>query len=1017
MRSLWLWFIGLYVAQILALHLSEAGVVDWHKPFVGVPLVSSLSTAPTFHRLAKSGAATQSVILTATSSNGLAALNPVDGSIVWRHIFEDNEHIIAYKERDDVVAAVSGPGGATLRLLDALTGNLLLERRLHRPEFGRSFEPEALGTAVEFEAGNKSSDVFALSNAYILRRIDGETGEIKWEWTSPDQASLVAYSKVVTSPLATYVIGLAKSFASYTLHITSLSSTTGELIASAHIPSSIHNGLTDFLLLGNTKQPLWNHRVVWLEEGAVKSVALTPELKEKTTAMKGAVFKRIVDVGLRDHGLFVAQKVDNTRHVVRLEENGPKDVWEFSESIPSNHYTDSLYTGGLDKDGWPYVVRVYWSHTFKQASVHVFAPHLADGKGLVTGSTFPFKTNNDGIIKHVAVDVANPEAYQVIARLVVTTSTGAVQLWQQDHLLWSREEALADIKVAEFVELPERQINASRVGEFNETYGERLQRQLSEAQDFPQYVLNFVRRFVTGSYASISSSVAPLANATDILSRDTFGFRKLIVAATPYGKVYGIDSANGEIVWSRVFGLGWAAEVGGQVIPVKLFVTRTVSDGDAPQVVLVTQRKANNGLVDTVLFHIDALTGGDVRGVSATADVLQGFDVIAGPMIEAYLVRSGSTKVVVLLDEFVQVHIYPSTPENVDTFNKLLPAIHIPLRTGPPGHRQLTGHQISPHTEFTGKHVAHSTWSLSLPPSEEFLQVIPRPHDPVASLGKVLGNRTTLYKYLNPNLVAVVTGTSTSSMPRCSIYLIDGAKGTIIYHVVLPTVDASCDVKAVLTENWLVYQYYDSEISGVDQAKSYRIVSVELYEGSGIDDKTKSSDLTSLSNETSAVAVFEQSYILSHGITTLSTTSTAYGITMKDLIVANENHQVRAIPRRFLDPRRPKNKPTNQEMEEWLIQYDPLIPDDPKRVLSHTYDVAGIRRIITSPALLESTSLVFAFGLDLFSTRVAPSNTFDVLSENFNKAQLVFTVAGLALAIVIARPMVQRKRLREKWYD
>lgn len=99
---------------------------------------------------------------------------------------------------------------------------------------------------------------------------------------------------------------------------------------------------------------------------------------------------------------------------------------------------------------------------------------------------------------------------------------------------------------------------------------------------------------MTGSYASISSSVAPLANATDILSRDTFGFRKLIVAATPYGKVYGIDSANGEIVWSRVFGLGWAAEVGGQVIPVKLFVTRTVSDGDAPQVVLVTQRKANN---------------------------------------------------------------------------------------------------------------------------------------------------------------------------------------------------------------------------------------------------------------------------------------------------------------------------------------------------------------------------------------------------------------------------------------
>jgi hypothetical protein len=72
---------------------------------------------------------------------------------------------------------------------------------------------------------------------------------------------------------------------------------------------------------------------------------------------------------------------------------------------------------------------------------------------------------------------------------------------------------------------------------------------------------------------------------------------------------------------------------------------------------------------------------------------------------------------------------------------------------------------------------------------------------------------------------------------------------------------------------------------------------------------------------------------------------------------------------------------------------------------------------VTSPALLESTSLVFAFGLDMFLTRIAPSNTFDVLNENFNKVQLVFTVSGLLLAILITRPMVERKRLREKWYQ
>lgn len=60
------------------------------------------------------------------------------------------------------------------------------------------------------------------------------------------------------------------------------------------------------------------------------------------------------------------------------------------------------------------------------------------------------------------------------------------------------------------------------------------------------------------------------------------------------GKVYGIDSSNGEIVWSRVLGLGWAGEVGGHIQPLKLYVTKTVSDGGDPEVVLVAQRRADN---------------------------------------------------------------------------------------------------------------------------------------------------------------------------------------------------------------------------------------------------------------------------------------------------------------------------------------------------------------------------------------------------------------------------------------
>jgi hypothetical protein len=43
-----------------------------------------------------------------------------------------------------------------------------------------------------------------------------------------------------------------------------------------------------------------------------------------------------------------------------------------------------------------------------------------------------------------------------------------------------------------------------------------------------------------------------------------------------------------------VLGLGWATKFGGTIIPVKAFVTQTVSDPKGLQIVLVTQRGADN---------------------------------------------------------------------------------------------------------------------------------------------------------------------------------------------------------------------------------------------------------------------------------------------------------------------------------------------------------------------------------------------------------------------------------------
>ncbi len=55
----------------------------------------------------------------------------------------------------------------------------------------------------------------------------------------------------------------------------------------------------------------------------------------------------------------------------------------------------------------------------------------------------------------------------------------------------------------------------------------------------------------------------------------------------------------------------------------------------------------------------------------------------------------------------------------------------------------------------------------------------------------------------------------------------------------------------------------------------------------------------------------------------------------------NGQNQVTTIPRRLLDPRRPVGKPTSGDKEEMLIPYDPFLPPEQKRVISHTYQVGS----------------------------------------------------------------------------
>ena len=148
-------------------------------------------------------------------------------------------------------------------------------------------------------------------------------------------SSLVVHSKLILNTDALYVIGIAKSIASYTLHVTTLSPSTGQVIESVNIASSILDPLAHFTVLTrpNTTQP----QALWIEQETLRYVGLTPTLKEKGKPLKGTGYTRIQDVGLNDQGHAVISRKDGSSFVLRLdgEVNSAKSVWEFVDSVSS----------------------------------------------------------------------------------------------------------------------------------------------------------------------------------------------------------------------------------------------------------------------------------------------------------------------------------------------------------------------------------------------------------------------------------------------------------------------------------------------------------------------------------------------------------------------------------------------------------------------------------------------------------------------------------------------------------
>lgn len=66
--------------------------------------------------------------------------------------------------------------------------------------------------------------------------------------------------------------------------------------------------------------------------------------------------------------------------------------------------------------------------------------------------------------------------------------------------------------------------------------------------------------------------------------------------------------------------------------------------------------------------------------------------------------------------------------------------------------------------------------------------------------------------------------------------------------------------------------------------------------------------------------------------------SLSFALTLR-LSAATKDGKIQSLPRRIFDPRRPSRKVTPEEVEEQLVQYEPVLPNPAQRTLSHKHEV------------------------------------------------------------------------------
>ncbi|KHJ41224.1 PQQ enzyme repeat protein [Trichuris suis] len=904
-----------------ALYEDQIGKFDWRKQFVGCPKLFAYE--PTHLSLWKS-------IFVITENNVIASINPRNGEINWRLFFETDERntVDALLLHENGLLCVRGHG-TVLENLNPLTGVLLWEAPL---EVARCDWTKLL---------HHQRTVYVVTCDQV-RSFGASSGRLLWTTSLHKQEEIIWRDAAVDSKSGLLYVATGSHDK---LDVFSVNLEDGKATPVVTIPlKSSHGALvgSDLVYVDSQTNDIIVHQC---SSGEQAQLQIKAETDARIKTFEDEEFcsindKQVVCYSKSDKAYLVRSFIQTTQNatIVDVHRKGKGRLVSLAEE---SGLTLALY----DMDG----------------------THISQAK-------VPFDSSVLSLPLMAVTPLFANETLSVKRVFLVTNDCTMAMLRPNGKPFWTRYESLASVVSTELIDLPLSEQETILEEEFSipmdnvfRMFTNRVTKELLQLKSYLLRYLNDVFGLASflGQYDWLALHLLPAWRPRP-LERDHFGLRKMLVVTTAQGRIFGMDSATGQVLWH--FSVPGTEPLGSGPKFFPLFVQRTTAYySRAAQCATVMKRKSSgNGVVMTFnpitgdivevidlefpLCHASATPLKDPQGL--TALILWPLRGEKAYLFPATLKRTKPA----LVDGRPVYFLHVDRTSGLAEGYKLLEAVHSDVSSAP-----VIPWSVS--KQFT--------LNLTIEEGSEIVDFQMKHLDAkVHSQGRVLGNRSVLYKYLNPNIAVALIRVPSAQGTDVTVLAFDGITGRPIYAV--KENRANPPYHLIVCENWIVYSFWN------EKYRRTEVSVLEMYEGEVQANPTSFSSLYPLEP-----LVYHQSYIFPQKITSLAVTETEKAITPRFLLIAMPFGGIVELPKSFLDPRRTVNL-TQELKEEGIIPYAPDLPIATDHIINYNLSVHGVHSIYTAPSGMESTSMVFAAGLDLFFTRVSPAGAFDMLKDGFD---------------------------------